>query len=109
MGRKLCWDRATTASDGWQQLHTSLSTPARPWRLSPHPLATSMLTSMFGRFLLITTVFILVVSAPAAEVIVILTAEHRALPPPACLQSNQRHAHRVSSAQHAAGRVPSSG
>lgn len=30
MGKKLCWDSPTTASDGWQQLHTSLSTPARP-------------------------------------------------------------------------------
>lgn len=96
MGRKLCWDRATTASDGWQQLHTSLSTPARPWRLSAHPLATSLLTSMFGRFLLITTVFILLVSVPAAEVIVILTAEHPKHEPrhllPACRATSATHA-----------------
>lgn len=48
--------------------------PPGPCHLSPHPLATSLLTSMFGGLLLIAAAFISVTPVPAVEIIVILPA-----------------------------------
>lgn len=81
-----------------------LYTPARPSELlSLHPLATSLLPSMLGQFLFITTVFISTGPAPAAEVIAILMAKHpKHEPHRAYLKRNQLHVYSMCSVRHRA-------
>lgn len=105
LGKKLCWDGATTTSDGWHQLHISSSAPARPLLLIS--MSTHHLPAHFHVWPtpLYSCSIYLSHACSAAEIIVIWPASRfqkslLSIPSTSPTAFSLYHAHHVSSTQH---------